>query len=166
MPDVSRRVFHRASLKNTSGSPLLAGPVTLLEEDAYASVGDIAYVREGERFDLSFGTDDRFFVRLCRRRLEEERTLGKDRLHFVREVEFAYSGSEEERVLVLLRMPKSEVKQVKVVPSEKHCGEGRPEPDEHGIVRLPLTLAPGERRELSLGFLFETSSDVVLPDPW
>lgn len=166
LPELASQVFLRATLRNTSNQPLLAGPVTLLSEGAYVGVGDLPYVGAGEDFDLSFGSDDRFRVRMRRRRVEEERTLAKNRTHFVTEVDLSYTGDVEEQVLVLLRLPKSELKQLKVVPSEAHCSEGAPAPDEHGLVRLPLRLSAGQARELSLGFWFDASSDVVLPDPW
>ena len=68
--------------------PLLAGPVTLLHRGGYVGTGDIPYVGAGENLDVSFGSDDRFAVRFERRRVVEEKLLGKDTRHFVSEVDF------------------------------------------------------------------------------
>jgi uncharacterized protein (TIGR02231 family) len=166
MPELARQVFSRATLENRSGMPLLAGPVTLLKDGGYVGTGDVSYVGPGEEFDLSFGSDDRFVIGHERKRIEQDRLLGKDRVHFVTKVRVEYSGTGEETIEVRLRMPKSEVKQLKVVPSEDHCSEGVPRPDDHGVVALPVTVKAGPPRELSLGFYFDRSGDVVVPDPW
>jgi uncharacterized protein (TIGR02231 family) len=166
IPEESLHVFWRASLRNTGGTPLLAGPVTLRRDGAYVGTGDLPYVGTGEEIDVSFGSDDAFLVKLTRTSRGQDRLLGKDRTHFVREVDLSYTGEGEAEVLVQLRWPKSEVKQLQVVPTDKYCSEGLPEPDQHGIVRVPLKLTPGEWRKMSLGFWFDTSGDVRIPDPW
>ncbi|MEW5855167.1 MAG: mucoidy inhibitor MuiA family protein [Myxococcota bacterium] len=166
MPELATHVFLRASLRNTAGHPLLAGPITLLVDGAHVGVGDLPYVGAGEELDVSFGSDDRFVVMHERRRVEEERLLQRERVHFVQEVELTLTGGGPETVEVLLRLPVSEVKQLKVVPSPAHCSEGTPAPDEQGLVKLPVQLKPRERRKLTLGFHLETSGEVHVPDPW
>lgn len=166
MPELSQHVFERARLRNRAGTPLLAGPVSLLARGMYVGIGDLSFVGIDEDFDLSFGSDDRFNVSLVRRRHVEKRRLTKDRTHFYVEAELRYTGSENEDVVVLLRLPKSEVAQLKVIPSEDYCQPWPPEEDEHGLVRAPVTLVPGERSEVRLGFYFETSGNVEVPDPW
>lgn len=165
-PELAAKVFTEAVLENASARPLLAGPVSLLVDGAFVGVGDLGYVGPGERFELCFGSDDRFRVTLRRRRLEEDRRLGRDRTHFVSEVEVRSLTDEVSEVFLRLRMPRSEIEQLRVVPSEEHCSHGVPRPDEHGVVTLPLTLAVAGRAEASLGFWFDTSGDVVVPDPW
>lgn len=166
LPEESLHVFWRASLRNASGGPLLAGPVTLRRDGAWVGIGDLPYVGAGEEFDLSFGSDDAFALKLKRSRREQDRMLGKDRTHFVREVELSYTGAGQVDLLVQLTWPKSEVKQLEVTPTDKYCSEGLPEPDEHGVVTLPISLEAGRWRKLSLGFWFDTSGDVRIPDPW
>jgi len=166
IPEESLHVFWRASLLNKGGAPLLAGPVTLRRDGAYIGTGDLPYVGVGEDFDLSFGSDDAFAVKLLRVSRGQDRMLGKDRTHFVREVDLAYSGAGSAEVVIQLRWPKSEVEQLLVVPTDKYCSEGMPEPDDHGIVRVPVTLEAGKWRKMSVGFWFDTSGDVQVPDPW
>ena len=165
-PEVSPQVCWLARTHNAGADPLLAGPVTLVRDGAYVGAGQIDYLAPGERFDLSFGSDDRWRLRARRSRDTEDRLLARARTHFVTHVELRYAGAEAAQAEVVLRLPISEIEQLKVVPSKQWCTEGLPRPDADGHVVFPVTLQPGDRKELSLGFYFETSGDVVLPDPW
>ncbi|MCB9549499.1 MAG: DUF4139 domain-containing protein [Myxococcales bacterium] len=165
-PEVSPQVCWLARTHNAGTAPLLAGPVTLVRDGAYVGLGDLEYVAPGDRFELSFGSDDRWRLTARRTRETEDRLLARDRVHFVTQVELRYAGAEPAEAEVYLRLPVSELEQLKVVPSKAFCSEGLPQPDADGRVRVPVRLASGERREISLGFTFETSGDVVLPDPW
>jgi uncharacterized protein (TIGR02231 family) len=165
-PELEARVYLRASLRNTSGRPLLAGPVTLLHRGGYVGTGDIPYVGAGEDLDVSFGSDDRFAVRFERRRVHEEKLLGKDVRHFVSEVEVRHTGQGDEKVAVVLRAPVSEVAQLKVLPSPAHSTENVPAPDGDGLVRIPLSVAGGASSTARMAFHFDAGSDVQVPDPW
>lgn len=165
-PALAEAVFELARLQNTASWPLLAGPVELRRDTAFVGTGDIAYVGPGERFELAFGSDDRYTVRHRRLHRLQKRTLGRDRTVFVTEVELVYGGAGPGHVTVELQVPISEIADLEIVPVDEHCTEGRPQPDADGIVHLPVTCRPGEPRELRLGFRFEHGSDVVMPDPW
>ena len=75
------------------------------------------------------------------------------------------TGTTSERVLVHLRLPVSEVKQLKVLASPSHTTI-EANADEHGVVRIPVDLAPNVEKKLALAFSFDTSGDVRIPDPW
>lgn len=163
-PEVSPQVFWLAQTENRGPAPLLAGPVTLVRDGTYVGVGDLAFVAVGEPFEISYGSDDRFRLAARRTRELEERRLARDRTHFVTEVDLAYAGAEPATAEVWLRVPVSEIKQLQIQPSKDHPWPA--EPDADGLIRVPVTLAPGEKRTLSVGFYFDASGDVVLPDPW
>ncbi len=167
-PELAPQVFLRASLKNAGAGPILAGGVALSQQGTFVGTGDVTYVGVGESFDLSFGSDDRFTVRTKKRRAEDKKLVGKDVVHFIREAVLSHTGDGTERVMVHLRMPVSEVKQLKVLPSPQHSSVdlGEHKPDEHGIVRVPVELAPNVEKKLALAFSFDTSGDVRIPDPW
>jgi uncharacterized protein (TIGR02231 family) len=176
-PELVPQVFLRASLKNPGPAPILAGAVTLVVADGSAGLGggstwvgtgDVLYVGAGESFDLSFGSDDRFLVRTKKRRVEDKKLVGKDVVHFLREATLSQTGTTSERVVVHLRVPVSEVKQLRVLPSPQHSTVLPDEalPDEHGVVRIPIDLAPGVEKKLVLAFSFDASGDVRIPDPW
>ncbi len=166
VPELDPHVYLRAQLLNDQPSPLLAGPVTLRQDGAFIGTGDVAYVGPREAFEMSFGSDDRFEVRSEKKRLDEDRLLGRDRRHFVHEVTLRSHGAEPATLLVQLRLPVSEVKQVKVVPTEEHCSHGVPRTDDSGRFVVPVEVRPGAPTRVSVGFSFDTSGDVVLPDPW
>lgn len=165
-PEVAPQVFLRASLKNAGGAPILAGPVTLVVDGAYVGTGDLLYTGPGEAFDLSFGSDDRFTVRTKKRRLEDKKLIGQNVVHFVREATLAQTGPTPERVLVHLRVPVSELKQLKVLLSPQHGTEPDAKPDDNGLVRIAVQLEPNVERRLAVAFSFDTSGDVRVPDPW
>lgn len=173
-PELVPQVFLRASLKNPGPAPILAGAVTLVVADGsgggstWVGTGDVLYVGAGESFDLSFGSDDRFLVRTKKRRIEDKKLVGKDVIHFLREATLSQTGSTSERVVVHLRLPVSEVKQLRVLPSPQHSTVSPEEarPDEHGVVRVPVDLAPGVEKKIVLAFSFDASGDVRIPDPW
>lgn len=163
-PEVATYVYSRATTVNPMSTPLLAGPVVLIRGGAYVGTGDLGYVGPKERFELSFGSDDRFTVRHKRRRITEDRMLVSNRTHFVHEVELSSTGAGLAEVNLVLRLPVSELKQVKVIPS--HTSEGVPAPDADGLVTVPVALRPGGHREITAGFYFELQGQVRLPDPW
>jgi uncharacterized protein (TIGR02231 family) len=166
VPELSPLVFLRASLVNAGQGPVLAGPVTLKENGAYVGVGDVLYVGQGENFDLSFGSDDRFRVRHAERRVVEEKLIGKDSVVFVSETTLLSMSDALERVVVLTRFPVSEVDKLAVTPSLPHCTDGEPKLDAHGLARLAVDLQPFAEKKISLGFRWKTSGDVRIPDPW
>ena len=165
-PEVSRHVFMLAQLENRSPGPLLAGPVTLLRDGAYAGIGDLSYVGPGDPLELSFGSDDHWRVTFRRRRDREKRRLGRDRAIYLVEVELSYAGPDRSDVELALRLPISDLPALRIVPVDASCTEGRPAPDDSGHVHVPVELRSGQRREISLGFCFEKSGDVHVPAPW
>ena len=165
-PEVSPQVFWLAATRHFGTAPLLAGPVTLVRDGTYVGVGDLAYVAVGEPFELSFGSDDRFRLTARRTREIEDRRLTRDRTHFVTEVEMAYAGDAPATANIWLRVPISEIKQLQIQPSKAYCTQWPLRPDADGLIELPVTLAPGEKTTVSVGFYLDASSDVVLPDPW
>lgn len=171
LPELATQVFLRASLKNAGQGPILAGSVTLIVEHAqggstFVGTGDVTFCGQGEPLDLSFGSDDRFLVRTRTKRVDDKKLVGKDVVHFVREAVLTQTGHGPERVTVQLRLPVSEVKQLKVIPSAHLCTDGEPRPDEHGVVKIPIELAPGVERKVALAFSFDRSGDVRVSDPW
>lgn len=164
VPERDASVFRELTLENRGAEPLLAGPVVLVLDGAYVGVGDIPFVSPGERYSLSFGSNDDVVVRFERTKKVEKRKLLADLVWFTTETTLHHTGGAPLDVEVLGRLPVSELEKVTVVraPSTR-SPEG---PDEHGHVRWKIRLQPGGRDELSLGFRLELSGSVELPDPW
>ena len=166
MPELDPHVFVKATFQNTGSQPILAGPVTLMRDGSYVGLGEIAYVGPGDEGALSFGSDDRYQLRYKKERFLERRRVVKDRVHFAHEVTVSFTGEGSGSLTVLNRMPVSELKQVRVIPSELHAVPPDPVPDAHGIVRTPLTVRAGDPEVVRVAFYFDTSGDVSMPDPW
>ena len=71
-----------------------------------------------------------------------------------------------EQVLVLLRLPVSELAQVKVLQSPQHGTEGELKLDSHGLARVTTTIEPGRERRVAAAFSYDTTGDVRMPPPW
>jgi uncharacterized protein (TIGR02231 family) len=166
VPEKAPQVFLRASFVNAGRGPILAGPVTLVDNGAWTGTGDVLYTGAGEDMDLSFGSDDRFAVRLNKRCIVEKKTLGKDLEHWLQEVTLTSTATTAEQVLLLLRLPVSELAQVKVLQSPQHGTEGELKLDAHGLARVTTTIEPGRDRRVAAAFLYETTGDVRIPSPW
>ncbi|MCP4503109.1 MAG: DUF4139 domain-containing protein [Deltaproteobacteria bacterium] len=165
-PDESADVFLRAQMKNPQTSPLLAGPVRLLMQGAEVGFADIPFVGSGERFSFGLAQDERLQVRCRRHPVIEQKRLKKDKVHFVRELEFCSASKESESFHVKLRLPKSEVDKLKVNPSMQHCTLGEPKLDDDGIFHFEVELKPRRRRVERFAFHFDAPSSVQVPDPW
>jgi uncharacterized protein (TIGR02231 family) len=166
IPERAPQVFLRASFKNGGRHPLLAGPVTLIDNGAWAGTGDVLFTGAGDDLDLSMGSDDRFTVRLTKKVIIEKRTLSKDLSHYVQEATLTSTATTPEPVLVILRLPVSEVAQVKVLQSPQHGTDGELKIDAHGLARVNAVLAPGKDKKVAVAFTFDTSGDVQIPAPW
>lgn len=166
VPEKAEQVFVRASFKNAGTAPLLAGPVSLSDRGAFLGTGDILYTGVGEDLDLAFGSDDGLRVVLARKHVEEKKLIGKNVQHWVQEATLTSTRSSSASVQVLLRLPVSELAQVKVVHSAAHSTVPEPKTDAHGLVKLPVTIEGGHDKTVALAFFFDLSGDVRLPDPW
>lgn len=166
LPERDLSVFREVSLDNRGPEPLLAGPVVLLVDGAYVGVGDIPFVAPGERFALSFGSNDDVVVRYDRTRKIEKRKVQSDLTWFVAETTLHHTGDRPIDVEVVLRLPVSELEKVSVTRSPIYTRPGGEGPDASGHVRWRVRVQPGGRDEVNLGFRLEVGSGVNLPDPW
>lgn len=166
VPERDTAVFREVSLEHRGAEPLLAGPVVLLVDGAYTGVGEVPFVSPGERFALSFGSNDDLVVTYARTRKIEKRKLQSDLTWFVSETTLHHTGGAAIDLEVLGRLPVSELSGVTVVRSPTHTRPGADGPDEHGHVRWRIRMQPGSREDVPLGFRLEVSGNVQLPDPW
>jgi hypothetical protein len=156
----------RASFKNAGGAPILAGPVALSEHGAFVGTGDVLYCGPGDELDLAFGSDDGLSVTYTRSRAVDKKMIGKDITSFVQEATVTSTKATPATIELLLRLPVSELAQLKVVHSAAHSTIPEPKIDEHGLARVPITVNGGADAKVAVAFFFDTSGDVRLPDPW
>lgn len=166
VPEKSELVYLRASFKNAGNAPILAGPVSLSERGAFIGTGDLLYCGVGDDLDVAFGSDDGLRVEYARSRVEEKKLIGKNVWHWVQEATITSTRTTPTTTQLVLRLPVSELAQVKVLHSAGHSTLPEPKPDSHGLVRVPVTVEGGHDKRVALAFSFDVSGDVRLPDPW
>lgn len=166
VPEKAEQVFVRASFKNAGTAPLLAGPVALSDRGAFLGTGDLLYTGVGEALDLAFGSDDGLRVTYARTQVEEKKLIGKNIQHWVQQATVTSTRPTSSSVQLVLRLPVSELAQVKVVHSAAHSTVPEPTLDAHGLAKLPVIVDGGHDKTVALAFFFDLSGDVRLPDPW
>lgn len=176
MPEKAEQVFVRASFKNAGPSPILAGPVALSEvladdggaagDAAFIGTGDILYSGVGDDVDLAFGSDDGLRVGYSRDHVEDKKLIGKNVKHWRQRVTVTSTRADAVGVELVMRLPVSELAQVKVVHSAAYSTVPEPKHDSHGLARIPVTIAGASEHQADVAFFFDTSGDVRLPDPW
>lgn len=113
-PVLTQFVYDQASLTNTSGMVLLAGPVTSYTGSAFVGSGNMATIAAGESFDLGFGIDSS--LRVGKELVERtEAVQGGNRI-----VELTYRitaenfGDKPVKIRVSDRLPKAKDNEIRV----------------------------------------------------
>ena len=167
IPELMRLVFREVALVNPLPHPLLAGPVTLIADGGTCGIGEIPFVASGERFPLSFGSEDNISVRYERTAEIEDRFAVSDYRWLLQRAELTNTGASAVSVELLLRVPVSELAQVKVVlDRDKRSDSDMDGPDEQGFVRFVVSLPPGQSVSRRVAFRVEKASNVRLEDFW
>ena len=171
-------VHIRARIVNTSSLPLLAGPVDLIMSSGYVGRGEIGFVAAGEKLDLGFGPDAD--VRVNRDELrdrDDAGLLGGWNVQTVRvAVRLSNLGIDPREVVVIERIPVSEVEQVEVHASAPDAyllgadDEPRGEQiaqvtsralDDRGMVTWSVALPPLGRRAVTLEYRVKSQRGVA-----
>lgn len=154
LPEKARFVFLRSFQVNPDPVlPLLAGPVNLGREGGYVGRSRVGYVAPGERFAISWGSDDDITVlRLVSDEQRRGSLLGSRREERTG-VKLLLANQSESRVELELyeRVPVSEIEAVKVRVDKDETTPGF-HMDEQGLVNWKLELAPGQEEEVLLTF--------------
>ncbi|AKT42840.1 DUF4139 domain-containing protein [Chondromyces crocatus] len=140
-------------------TPLLAGPVRVARGQSLVGRGKLGFIGLGEPFELGFGTEDALRVR---RAVDEERDtafLGGVRIRRKVTVYLSNLSSTPRRLLVLERIPVSEVAEVEIALSDAAGWSV----DKDGFVRGRFELGANEARAVSFGYEIKASSGTVLP---
>lgn len=167
IPPVAEGAFVTAEGENGTGLPLLSAPVALFLEDAFVGNGSVtdpsgrpAEIPEGAAFRIGFGKDPSLqAVRKERLRQQDEGgVFGRvKRVRFRYEYAVSNFRKEGASLTLLDRIPVSRDKEVQVKDVEAPGAKvGSKEP---GEVRWELSLAPGEKKTLSLSFVVEYPAD-------
>lgn len=155
------RVFLKATQRNTSGYPILAGPVELLRSGGTVGWSSILFVAAGERFELNFGPQDDMRIARSTRLVEDEVTpKDKWRHRDTRVRVFLSNLSDSKRALTVSeRVPVSEIEKVVISLLEEKTTSDH-DLNEDGFVTWKVELAPYERKTVELHWRLSTAPDV------
>lgn len=166
MPAVESGAHLRAQTQNTTGGPLLAGPLYLF----YESAGAVEYVGEteleltaaGAPLKLYLGLNDNITVKreLVQRDTDRGNVLqgGNRRTTVAYRTTVTNRTGQEQRVIVLDRLPLSRHERIKVKLLEMQPTATEQTPLEQ--LRWELRLAPGEERRIEWRALIESPADM------
>lgn len=158
-PELENKVFLRAVARNTSPSPVLAGPVELLQDNGFVGWTQTLFVAPQEKFELSFGPDDALRVRREEKKSSKQNSVSKWNESTTNvSIYLSNLSGEARHVVVTERTPVSEIEHVKVELDEEKSSSGF-KLDDHGFctwkvdvpanghlvlqLRFKVSLAPG-----------------------
>jgi uncharacterized protein (TIGR02231 family) len=171
IPKAADGAFVTAEGKNESGLPLIQAPAALFLEDGFVGAGYVTdaagrpgEVPEGAAFRIGFGKDPS--LQAVRKETLRQRDEGGMFARFKR-IRYRYEYTvtnfrKEPATLTMLdRIPVPHSKEIEVKDVEAPGAKvGGKEPGkEPGEVRWELSLAPGEKKSLSLSFAVEYPVD-------
>ena len=155
VPRHTDAVFRRAKLSNTTGAPLLPGPINLYVGDEYIGQNRLEYTPGGAEVELVLGVEERITVKRELVRREVDKRLLRD----VRQVVYGYEIKLENllaapaRVTVQDQYPVSRHEQIKV-----RLDRVAPEPAEQSelhILKWQLDLAAAEKKTIRYEYQVE-----------
>lgn len=155
VPRHTDAVYRRARLTNSTGAPLLPGPVNLYVGDEYIGQNRLDYTPGGGEVELVLGVEERITVKRELVRRDVDKRLLRD----VRQVAYGYEIKLENllnapaRVTVQDQYPVSRHEQIKV-----RLDRVAPEPEEQSdlhILKWQLDMAPAEKKTIRYEYQVE-----------
>lgn len=155
VPRHTDAVYRRAKLNNTTGAPLLPGPINLYVGEEYIGQNKLAYTPGGGEIELVLGVEERIKVKreLVRRDVDKRLLRDQRQVAFGYEIKLENLLAAPARVTVQDQYPVSRHDQIKV-----RLDRVSPEPVEQTelhILKWELTLAAGEKRSIQYEYQVE-----------
>jgi uncharacterized protein (TIGR02231 family) len=162
-PALDETAFLEASFKQADEAPLLPGRVALYRDGIYVGRGQMALTPKDETVRLGFGADDKVKItRATVRRNEGSAGIISSSKIDEREFKITVRSGHDRPIKVVVedRIPTSEVEDIKVEllpvttpPTERGARDRR------GVLAWSLDAAPGETREIKLGWRVRWPAD-------
>lgn len=155
IPRHTDAVYRRAKLTNTTGAPLLAGPVSLYVGDEYIGQNRLEYTPGGGEVELVLGVEERIKVKRELVRREVDKRLLRDQRQVVYGYEIALENltPSAAKITVEDQYPVSRHDQIKV-----RLDRAAPEPSEQSelhILKWELNLGAGEKTTIRFEYQVE-----------
>jgi len=163
VPKLKEAMFLRGSVKNTLAYPFLPGSADLFIIQDFVGTEQIPYVAANEEAKMYFGEDGQIKVKYERVKKEKINPgfLGKtEKLHLVYKITVQNLRKNAAEVELMDQLPISqndriEIKDVNIQPAQA-------KKDEKGILTWKLTLAPQEKKEITVDFTIEYPKDATI----
>jgi len=165
-PALDETAYLEAALKNAEEAPLLPGRVALYRDGIFVGRGQVALTPKDETLRLGFGADDKVKVaRTVTRKLEGSAGIISSAKTDEREFKITVRSGHDRpiRMTVEDQLPQSEIAdiQVEMLPVTTPPSE-RDVRDRRGVLAWNFEAAPGEPREIKLGWRLRWPSDKVV----
>jgi uncharacterized protein (TIGR02231 family) len=162
-PALDETAFIEASFKHAEEAALLPGRVALYRDGIYVGRGQIVLTPKDETVRLGFGADDKVKVmRATVRKIEGSTGIISSAKTDEREYKITVRSGHERPIKVVIedRIPVSEVDDIKVEllpvttpPTERDVRDRR------GVLAWSFEAAPGETKEIKLGWRLRWPAD-------
>jgi uncharacterized protein (TIGR02231 family) len=162
-PALDETAFLEASFKQADEAPLLPGRVALYRDGIYVGRGQMALAPKDETVRLGFGADDKVKIaRATVRRIEGSAGIISSSRIDEREFKITVRSGHDRPIKVVVedRVPVSEADDIKVEllpvttpPTERDARDRR------GLMTWSIDAAPGETREIKLGWRVRWPAD-------
>ena len=160
VPRHTDAVYRRAKLTNTTGAPLLPGPINLYVGDEYIGQNRLEYTPTGAEVELVLGVEERITVKreLVRREVDKRLLRDMRQLVYGYEIKLENLSGAPARVTVQDQYPVSRHEQIKV-----RLDRILPEPVEQSdlhILKWQLDLSAGEKKTIRYDYQIEHPSNL------
>lgn len=160
-PGIQPIAFLKATVKNQSGRPLLAGPVNIFVGTDFIGQGTLATTGAGDTLDLPLGADED--IKITRRVLPKTKTEGvfssDDVTRYTTIIEIGNFKAAPIRIRVREQVPLAGHDKVKLA-----VGSFSPKPvegpDKQGLLAFDLRIAPGKTETIRFDYT------VTRPENW
>ena len=165
-PALDETAYLEAALKNAEEAPLLPGRVALYRDGIFVGRGQVALTPKDETLRLGFGADDKVKVaRTVTRKLEGSAGIISSAKTDEREFKITVRSGHDRPIKMTVedQLPQSEIAdiQVEMLPVTTPPSE-RDVRDRRGVLAWNFEAAPGEPREIKLGWRLRWPSDKVV----
>jgi uncharacterized protein (TIGR02231 family) len=162
-PALDETAFLEATFRQADEAPLLAGRVSLYRDGIYVGRGQMALTPKDETVRLGFGADDKVKIaRATVRKIEGSAGIISSAKTDEREYKITLRSGHERPIRVTIedQVPTSEIEDIKVEilpvttpPTERDVRDRR------GVLAWTFEAAPGEVKEIKLGWRLRWPAD-------
>lgn len=159
-PEQSLNAARTLEMVNVGKQALLPGKVSLYQDGAFLGMTDMRFIAAGERFAVYLGVADRLKLsRFLDKKLSTLVRKRNNRMQLAFVVTVENLGDEPTTLELGDRIPVSENKAIKI---DKVSVTGGATPNNRGLLKWGITLAPKEKRTFKIAYRIEYPPTLIL----